>query len=209
MIGLIAGGGTPVDTEQFLHEFERADFTICADGGAGQFLSANVYPDLLLGDFDSIAPKDLVLMQEAGVPVVRHPAKKDDTDMALAVRQMEKRGIRTIRMLGATGTRMDHTLANLSLIVSLQERGIHLTILDAWNQISPLCTETVDKWGTYLSVLPMDESVTVTLEGVKYPLQSHKIVRGSSLGVSNEIEAGHARIILHKGRGLLMQSKDH
>lgn len=208
MRGLIVGSGESAGGERFRKEVEQADCIICADGGARYFLRANLYPDILLGDMDSIHPGDLSRMQAAGVEIVRHPPKKNDTDMALAVQLLIEKGADSIRMIGATGTRLDHTLANMSLLVSLAEQGIPVSIADMHNEISALQSGRIQKKGDYLSLLPLDETILVSITGVKYPLDRHTIKRGSSLGVSNEIIAEEALLTVHRGRGLLIQSKD-
>lgn len=206
MIGLIIGSGQMPDPKQLQAEFAAADYTLCADGGAESVLQQGLLPDALLGDMDSIRPEDLSFLKKQGVTIYTHPARKDDTDMALAVRLLAEEGATHIRLLGATGTRMDHTLANLLLLPRWLEKGIRLSIVDAHNEITALQTETVTKKGDYLSVIPLDESIVVSLSGVSYPLDTHEILRGSTLGVSNEIVDDTAEVILHRGRGLLVQS---
>ena len=95
---------------------------IAADGGYR--LAAEVFgvPDLLVGDFDSIDALPV------GVPIVRHPAEKDDTDLALAANEAIDRGATDLYIYAALGGRLDHTVANLQLLASLAARGIRATL---------------------------------------------------------------------------------
>ena len=56
----------------------EGDLVIAADGGYDTLYNFGMKPDLLVGDLDSI---DAV---PRGVEIIRHPIKKDETDMHLA-----------------------------------------------------------------------------------------------------------------------------
>lgn len=208
MKGLIVGSGRVDSLSLLQEEIEKADYIICADGGAQYFLSQKRLPDVLLGDMDSIRQEDYRYLVERGVEIRKHPARKNDTDMELAVKAMEEKGIRKIQIFGATGSRMDHTLANSTMVAEKWDQGTEIVLWDAYNRISALQTQTVVKWGEFLSVIPLDPSVTVSLEGVAYPLDHHRIERGSSLGVSNQILEATAKVVVHEGKGLLIQSRE-
>ena len=64
------------------------DLVLAADGGYRALYSLGYTPDLLLGDFDSLG--DLPLPPD--LPVLRFPARKDDTDTGLALRHGLDRG---------------------------------------------------------------------------------------------------------------------
>lgn len=75
----------------------------------------------------------------------------------------------------ATGGRIDHMLANLSLLEEAKTLGGHLTILDPYNRVELhqggrqefIMPETF----TYFSVVPMDAVLEgVTIENAKYEL---------------------------------------
>ncbi len=207
--GLIVGSGSHPPVAVLLKAVQESDWTICADGGAAYFREANCLPDLLLGDFDSASPDDIQYLVDQGVATDRYPSEKDETDLELAVRLMEERGIRHITLLGATGSRLDHTFFNAMILLSGQKRGIEIVLIDETNEIRALQAQmTILKQPGYLSLLAVDEHIVVSLIGVKYPLERHQIDRGSSLGVSNEIVQDHATVICHRGKGLLILSRD-
>ena len=85
------------------------DLVLAADGGYRALYSLGYTPDLLLGDFDSLG--DLPLPPD--LPVLRFPARKDDTDTGLALRHGLDRGFRDFALYGCAGGRVDHLLANL------------------------------------------------------------------------------------------------
>ena len=75
------------------------DLVIAADGGYGQLKQWGMSPHLAVGDFDSLGrvPED--------VEVVRHPVRKDDTDMMLAVQEGLARGCGRFLIYGGLGGR--------------------------------------------------------------------------------------------------------
>lgn len=75
-------------------------------------------PQLLLGDFDSLAE----------VPALPHvervPVEKDDTDMMLAIKRGLERGETLFHLYGGMGgQRTDHTVANLQALLYLADHG--------------------------------------------------------------------------------------
>ena len=94
-------------------ELDGRCFLIAADGGYGQLKQWGMSPHLAVGDFDSLGrvPED--------VEVVRHPVRKDDTDMMLAVQEGLARGCGRFLIYGGLGGRLDHTLANLHILAFL------------------------------------------------------------------------------------------
>ena len=113
------------------------DLVLAADGGYRALYSLGYTPDLLLGDFDSLG--DLPLPPD--LPVLRFPARKDDTDTGLALRHGLDRGFRDFALYGCAGGRVDHLLANLQSMARVSRLGatIRLAALeyDAWALTGP------------------------------------------------------------------------
>ncbi|HHV38385.1 MAG TPA: thiamine diphosphokinase, partial [Tepidimicrobium sp.] len=61
----------------------------------------------------------------------------------------------------------------------------------------------------YVSLLPIiDTGAIVTLKGFEYGLDRARINFSSTLGVSNRIIGGQGHILIHKGKCLVIVSKD-
>ncbi|MCI9406322.1 MAG: thiamine diphosphokinase [Oscillospiraceae bacterium] len=193
----------------FLSDFSwRADdFIICADGGLRYAKQAGIRPDLLVGDQDSFTEGF-----PEGIPALTCRPEKDDSDMMLALKEGISRGYQEFVLLGATGGRFDHTLANLQTVAYGLEQGVFVTIADRYNLISMLREDTVflpRMDGCYLSVFSYTPSCEgVTLSGVKYPLSGAKLTNWFPLGLSNEILAQSAQITVEKGTLVVVVSKD-
>ncbi len=113
------------------------DLVLAADGGYRALYSLGYMPDLLLGDFDSLG--DLPLPPD--LPVLRFPARKDDTDTGLALRHGLDRGFRDFALYGCAGGRVDHLLANLQSMARVSRLGAAIRLAapeyDAWALTGP------------------------------------------------------------------------
>ena len=95
---------------------EDDDLIIAVDGGYDNLVRYGYTPDILIGDLDSIKSEVPESMR-----CVRYPKEKDETDMLLAYEAGIKLGYSEFVMLGATGGRLDHTYANISLLLYAKE----------------------------------------------------------------------------------------
>jgi thiamine pyrophosphokinase len=160
---------------------------------------------------DSIHPDTRSFFEKKGIPLIFHPSRKNQTDTELCIEFAIEKGVTTITLLGVTGHRLDHTLANIFLLRKLSARKIRSRIIDANNEIY-LVTDHLQLTGNkndLLSVLPISETVTgVTLTGLEYPLENATISLGSSLGISNYFKETQVTISISTGILLVTKSKD-
>ena len=230
-IALISGGSVQDEfASGFLAEFQ-ADRLIAADSGLDFCIRSGWLPDLAVGDFDSLRKREILPDERPGehlreetkticpggkeVRLIRHRPEKDATDTELAVRLAEEAGADEICILGATGTRLDHVWANLSLLYRLRQKRIRGSIVDAHNRISmplenPVRIKKEEQFGHYVSILPYGGPVTgLTLSGFKYPLTEYTLMPGAEpLCVSNEIREEKAWIRYAEGTPVVIESKD-
>ncbi|MCD8383220.1 MAG: thiamine diphosphokinase [Clostridiales bacterium] len=182
------------------------DFIICADGGRGLAERLGLRPDWYVGDNDSGGRPE-------GLPATLLPSEKDVSDMEMAVDQALKLGYRELLLLGCTGGRSDHHLANLGLLEQIDQRGGCGTLLDGVNEVRFLGPGSYQIENRpayhYLGLIPLDMTVTgVTLTGVRYPLESFTLHRGSTRSVSNEILPGTTAVLtIRAGHIYLIRSQ--
>ena len=198
---IIAGGN--VCREQLEKFLREDDYVICADSGFDR--ADGIKPDMLLGDFDSIAefPPDVISE--------KFPVRKDFTDSELAVRYALEKGYRELLLFGFTGGRMDHTIANLGLLEYIQRHGGEGVIIDRNSEIHLLgknCCLT-GKPGDLVSILPLDEELRgVKTEGLEYALDKETLYRYECRGVSNVMTGYTCRIETAGGKGFVIKSND-
>lgn len=206
---VIVSGGTLTDS--FIPFIKSADLLIGVDRGAQWLLSHRIIPQLAVGDFDSVSKAELANMKRTVSEVVEHPAEKDWTDTELAAREAIARGATEVTILGAIGTRVDHTLGNLHVLDLLETRGIAAAIVDERNHIQVKGRgRTILERGAYkyVSILPFTKTVTVSLEGLLYPLSREQLVQGQTRGISNELVGHKGVVTIHAGKAIIIQSRD-
>lgn len=147
------------------------------------------------------------------VRFIRFPSEKDESDTEIALKFAISEKAEMIDLLGATGSRLDHTLASIDLLRLTLLEGIDCRIIDGHNRIRMTGSEIVIprnlQYGHYVSVLAWtDQAAGLSLEGMKYPFEDGFLYKGSSLGCSNEILADEGRISLREGLVLVIESRD-
>lgn len=181
------------------------DFVIAADGGSGMAASFGIVPDLVIGDLDSSDPLVIADLERANVRIERylHDTKwETDTELAaLAAVDMEPE---TIILLGATGGRLDHSLANVLLLTHPRLAPINMHLVDgsqsitlakpgAWNVVAAGPSDIV-------SLLPIGvDAIGVQTEGLEYPLTGETLLAGRGRGVSNIATEAKPRVYLSSG----------
>lgn len=193
---------------------QNFDIVIAADSGIEFLYRHQLKPDILVGDFDS-ANKEIVAYykNDTEVEFREFQPEKDDTDTEIAVLLAIEKGADEVHLLGATGSRIDHMLANVALLGLLLERQIPAYLVDAQNRIRLIngrtLIEKAVQYGDYVSLLPfMGEVRGLTLTGFKYPLENYTMGGYHSIGVSNEIVEEKAVITMKNGILLMVESKD-
>lgn len=209
---LIMGNGSGVNDELIEKYFVWADFVIAADGGLLHLRRAGFVPDVLLGDFDSI-PDALLqdIKVQKDVELVQFPPNKDYTDLELAIDLAIERNTSQLVILGATGTRLDHTTANIHLLYKLIKNDITGYLEDTHNRIYLIDKEIVidRKAGCKVSILPLPPFANgVSTEGLSYELKNADLAFGTGLGISNEFNDEKARISVKEGLLLIFISRD-
>lgn len=207
---MIFGSGAIEDWGRIRSLMGAPDLVLCADGGVRHALALGLTPDLVLGDFDSAGPAALAEVAARGIPVHKVPTEKDETDTELAIQEALRRGATALTLIGMTGGRIDHTLANLLLLPGIPPR-VGVRVIDGsavlW-LLRPGGRISVEAQAdSYLSLLPLSPEVRgVVAEGVQWPLDGATLRWGQSRGVSNRITAPEAFIAVREGYLMVIQA---
>lgn len=210
MKAVIVCNGSINDYEYHKRFFLGADLVIAADGGAVHLEKMNIKPDILLGDFDSFTKGNLADYKEQGIEIMRFPVKKDMTDSELAINLAIEKGCKQIILIGATGSRLDHTMANLFMLKMMLDKGIEGWIVNENNQITLIKDrlEIKKQEKVNVSLIPLTKVTGVNLEGFYYPLNDATLEVGSTWGVSNRLTADKGIITIKSGLLFVMLTKD-
>ncbi|MFA5674990.1 MAG: thiamine diphosphokinase [Christensenellales bacterium] len=201
---IVCGGELPAEAV-FKRHMSDSSLVIAADSGAELFDSMDVYPHVLIGDFDSADLAVVKRFLDGGVKVITLPIEKNETDTEAAVNYAIENGASKIVILGATGFRLDHTLANISMLVRAARAGIDCRIIDSYNDITAVRGdyELKGRAGQTISIIPLGGNIIVNADNLKYPLCDLKLCIGSSRGISNEIIKSPVRLSVSGGFALV------
>lgn len=202
---VIIGGAGIRDYQTLWDYLNPDDFNIFCDSGLFHQEALGIKPHLIVGDFDSHENPHL------DVETIVLPCEKDDTDTVFAVKEAVKRGFDDFLLLGAAGGRLDHTLGNLSILLSLHAQGKRALLVDDYSEMEVVGREPVYIDGSFpfFSLLNISGTARgVTIEDAKYPLRDAEILCTYQYGVSNEVLPGRlARVSVGEGELLLVKMR--
>ena len=98
---------------------------------------------------------------------------QDDNDLAKAFRYCLRQGWRRLAILGASGQREDHTLANISLLADFCRAADVVLATD--HGLFTAHTDPVElpsTPGQQVSVFSFDPHLAISSDGLKYPLRN-------------------------------------
>ncbi len=204
MRAVIFAGGGITDYSYISSYLTDNDYFIAADSGLDHLLKLGITPDVFIGDMDSVKNK-----VSAG-EIIKLEVMKDETDTEAAAMLALDRGADELLLLGATGTRLDHTMANILLLKKLFDLKIPSKIIDEHNEIYFFKDkiELKGNVGDTLSILPLSDLFGVTTSGLMYALIKGSLTFGSSMGVSNVMTENICSITMTSGEALVIKSRD-
>ena len=186
------------------------DNIIAVDKGLEILDECKIQPNYIIGDFDSINKE--IINKYNNKNIIKLNPEKDFTDTHMAIKLALEIKSSYIVILGAIGTRIDHTIANIHVLKECMEQQIECKIINENNKIELINKQHIlylnNKY-RYVSLIPLTTKVEgVTLKGFKYPLINATLKIGESIGISNEQIEKKAIIELKNGILILIQSKD-
>ncbi|MDR3263576.1 MAG: thiamine diphosphokinase [Clostridiales bacterium] len=181
-------------------------YVICADGGYDLLKrNSDILPDVIIGDNDSLT--DTAVSES--ILRINFDSDKDMTDGELALRYAVKSGYIDIAVYGALGGRQDHVESNLALLVLAQRLGVNAVIYDDNTEIHYIgCGKK-----SFFKIVPKNIIVSIVpfcfyahiikTEGLKYPLSDKRLVKHSSLGISNVSVENRISVEISEGDALI------
>ena len=175
---------------------------IAADDGATTALAFGFAPEIVLGDFDSLAPATLGRLREQGARIETFPRDKDATDGQLAIERALEEHPTELYLVGFLGgPRLDQELANVLLLTTIDVPSV---MLDDHNETRVLRPQTVLSWSAepdeVVSLIPLTPTVDgVRTHGLRWPLSGDQLRFGDTRGISNEPVEPAVQVETHGG----------
>jgi thiamine pyrophosphokinase len=207
---IVLAGGDPAALHVRAHLPDDA-VVIAADSGLHQAGPLGLHVDYVVGDLDSAAPELVERARADGAVVERHPPDKDATDLELALDRARAVGAERITVVGGAGGRLDHFVANVTLLASgrFADLEIDARLDDAYVAVAQGGRPALAIAGTpgsLLTLLPAGgDAIGITTTGLQYPLHDATLAPGTTRGVSNVLADAPASVVLRHGTLLVIQ----
>lgn len=165
---ILANGEFP-SHEIPLSIFKKSKYLVCCDGAINHLSGTDKQPNAIVGDCDSLSEENLLKYAD----IIHRISEQETNDLTKAVRFCVAQNRRKITILGATGKREDHTIANVSLLCEymmdadvemITDHGVFVGI----NKTSVFTSYPKQQ----VSLFCIDKS-PVTLHGLVYPVTGH------------------------------------
>ncbi len=226
---IVAGGNYDENlVKAFIDETEEDVFLIGADRGAFSLINSGYKIDIAIGDFDSVTDEEKETINTYSRKVKKLDPVKDATDMECALKKAldicsySDDYYNNIYIFAGTGTRLDHTLANINLLYMVMcssgqriKENTKAYLIDGHNRIRLLQKKKTyvfykdQLFGKYISFLPFAGEVNgVKLKGFKYENKLGYFFNGNSLGISNEAVDDMLSVYFENGLLLMIESRD-
>ena len=185
--------------KKFLAETaQKYSFILAADGGANKCLKAGVKPDIVVGDLDSITPKNKALLRGHLKQVLR----QDNSDFEKALDYLKTLKPEQVDIALSYGGRLDFGLSNFLTA------GNYLKYFDICflfpKEIVYLLSKGAEiktKKGARVSIIPLEEIKNISTQNLLYPLKNETLAPGQR-GLSN-IALGNFAINFARGKLLV------
>lgn len=182
----------------------NSDFVIASDGGYIYCVKQNIKVDLLVGDFDSLhsVPQD--------IETIRLSKEKDETDTYMCIKEGIKRGYTEFELYGCLGGRIEHTLANIQIIVKFKKENIDLKLINGNTRIYCLKEKEehliVKNHLKFISVFSHTDNSIISIKGLKYNLDNYKLTNMFPLGLDNETTSSNGYIYVKSGIVIIVEN---
>jgi thiamine pyrophosphokinase len=185
---------------------------VAADGAIDHAEALGLEVGWLVGDLDSITPDALYRAVAGGVEVISYPADKDETDLELALSCARDLGATDALVLdGGIGPRLDHFLANASVVASTRWQPMRLRAVlgDALVTVVHADGTAIGleaRFGSVVSLLAFaGEAFGVRTSGLRWNLEGESLLPNVGRGVSNVILDTRATVSVGAGVVIAVQ----
>lgn len=164
---ILANGDFPAH-EIPLTILKNNSYIVCCDGAADKLAPTGLQPKAIVGDCDSLSDEN----RKKYADIIYRINEQDTNDLTKSVKFCIDRGKTNIIILGATGRREDHTIANISLLAEYSEYTTDICMISDYGVFYAIKEEsTFESFsGQQVSIFSLSPS-RITTGGLKYPLR--------------------------------------
>lgn len=165
---ILADGEFP--TNPHLLNLLKNNFIAACDGAVYNLDKINIKPNIIVGDLDGISNKLKNKYQDK----IIHIKEQNTNDLSKTFFYCLKLGFDDFIILGATGKREDHTIANIALLPKLAKECKYIIMKSDYGEFSiyktPCKVNSIK--GEQISIFCFDKNAKLISKGLKYSLSS-------------------------------------
>lgn len=168
MKAIILANGEFPRSKDLIEELKNAKFLVVCDGAMIHLERLKIVPQIIIGDLDSIS-SELKMKYKDRVIQIKEQASND---LSKAFYYCISLGFDEFVILGATGKREDHSIANVSLLSEYAKHCKDLVMKSDFGEfrIYSLPCEIPTQKGEQISIFCLNPEAKITSKYLKYPL---------------------------------------
>lgn len=165
---ILANGEFP-SSSILLDELKEAEFLAVCDGAVRHLESLGIEPSVIVGDLDSITEE----LKKKYAHKLVHIKEQESNDLSKAFFHCVGLGYDEFVILGATGKREDHCIANVSLLSVFINHCKNVVMKSDFGSFGVYKTpcKIVSQAGEQISLFSLNPQAKFTSKGLKYPLK--------------------------------------
>tara|TARA_A100001011_G_C13899711_1_gene670556 strand:+ start:58 stop:675 length:618 start_codon:yes stop_codon:yes gene_type:complete len=179
----------------------EAETIICCDGSINNLDRLNIVPTQIIGDMDSISNELKVKYRSKLIEIL----DQDQNDLRKSINWLEQNNYKSAIILGATGSREDHSLGNIFTLLEYPAK-IDLKIISNYGQFTVINKKTKLRSfsGQQISLFSIDKEIKISSNNLKYNLKNSNLKTLYS-GTLNESKSDFITINISHGSILIYQ----
>jgi thiamine pyrophosphokinase len=199
---VVCNGEIGMTKVEFLALVQHNPFIVCADGGANRLRRWKIRPHIIIGDLDSLIPLTKRVFSDIET---LHMPDQNTTDLEKVLEYLIDHRYSRAVVVGATGNQIDHTLANISIMLKFRGK-IDLLFKDTEFDVFIVegATTLTTVPGQRLSLMPIGLCSGITTVGLRYTLSDESMAFGVREGISNEATGEKVTVSVRDGSLLMM-----
>ncbi len=181
-VAVLIANGKVSKTDYVKKIIDSNDFFISIDAKLENLKELGVRPNLILGDLDSAEIDGLDNQIE-----VIELSDQNKTDLEKSLDYCKEHSIKKVLILGSSGLRDDHSMANI-LLASSYSDNLHIELITSFYRIIFVKENTlINAPNAPVSIISLSTDNKITTRGLKYNLNNEKL-KSFSHGISNEVK---------------------
>lgn len=171
---VIVGNGETPQGEIPMLFLQHARFIVCCDGALEKLLKIGIKPDVVIGDCDSLSDEAWTKFKD----IIIEDPDEECNDLQKALKYCQRQQLGPVAILGASGLRDDHQLANLS-ILNMYAVQMDLIMVSNYGLFSFISEDTTFDSipGQEVSVFSFDGQAVFSFEGLQYPVHNRRFTQ--------------------------------